>query len=387
MTQYTPRILFCTTLDNQILHFHIPYIQWLRSRGHQVDVASSGSADMPFCDTKFHVPFTKNPVSTGNLAAFRMLRRILHDGRYDLVHCHSPSAGAIARLAVRSLPRKSRPVVFYTAHGFHFFQGAPKAYWLLVFPLERLLARFTDCLLVMNDEDFETVTKYRFRAGRIVRVPGVGVDLDLLDAICVSGDRESLRKKHGYRESDYLLFYAAELSERKNQAMLLDALERLVPGIPGIRLLLAGRDLLDGALQADAERRGLSGRVDFLGHREDVAEWLLLSDAVVASSRQEGLPVNLIEAMACGRPVIATAVRGHVDLISSGVNGMLVPDDDAETLADAVLWVHDDPNAAEAMGAQAAQDARAYSLHRVLEVVGDLYEAALGRKRGEGRKA
>ena len=328
---------------------------------------------------------TKNPISSGNLAAFRLLRRILRDGRYDLVHCHSPSAGAIARLAVRSLPRKSRPVVFYTAHGFHFFRGAPKAYWLLVFPLERLLARFTDCLLVMNDEDFDTVTRHRFRAGRIVHVPGVGVDLDALDAACAVSDKKSLREKHGYQDSDFLLFYAAELSERKNQGMLLDALARLIPAIPSVRLLLAGRDLLAGALQADAEQRGLAARVDFLGHRENIAEWLLLSDAVAASSRQEGLPVNLIEAMACGLPVIATAVRGHVDLIRNGVNGMLVPGDDAETLVDAVLRFYNDPGFADAMAAQAVQDARAYSLARVLEVVGDLYESALNGRSEKGR--
>ena len=383
MSDRPRRILFCTTLDNQILHFHVPYIRMLREQGRQVDVASHGNVPMPFCDAKYDVPFTKNPLSRGNLAAYRQLRRVLRDGRYDLVHVHSPSAGAIARLAVRSLPRKERPKVFYTAHGFHFFRGAPFAYWAVIFPLERLLARFTDCLLVMNDEDYETVTKRRFHAGRIVRIPGVGVDLTALDALCLHADRAEIRIRHGYAREDYLLFYAAELSNRKNQALLLDALERLIPHIPLVRLLLAGRDLLDGALQAEASRRGLAGRVDFLGHRDDVPEWFLLSDLVVASSRQEGLPVNLIEAMACARPVIATAVRGHIDLIRNGVNGLLVPPDDAETLADAVLLLHDDPDRADDLAAQAAQDARAYSLHDVLAQVGALYEEFLGDGAGK----
>ncbi len=382
MSDRSGRVLFCTTLDNQILHFHIPYIRMLRDRGHPVDIASCGDTPMPFCDAKFNVPFTKSPVSKGNAAAFLRLRRILREGRYDMVHCHSPSAGAVARLAVRSLPRRERPEVLYTAHGFHFFRGAPGAYWLLVFPVERLLARCTDCLLVMNEEDYETAVRYRFRAGRIVRIPGVGVDLETLDRISAASDRKDLRRKHGYADDDFLLFYAAELSDRKNQTMLLDVMERLAPGIPRVRLLLAGRDLLDGATQAEARRRGLDRQVDFLGHREDVPEWLLLADLVVASSRQEGLPVNLIEAMACGRPVIATSVRGHVDLLRHGVNGFLVPPDDAETMSEAIRLLHDDPGMAESLGAQAAQDARAYSLPSVLAAVGALYDEYLGTAKG-----
>ena len=107
MSDRPRRVLFCTTLDNQILHFHVPYIRMLREQGRQVDVASHGNVPMPFCDAKYDVPFTKNPLSGGNLAAYRQLRRILCDGRYDLVHVHSPSAGAIARLAVRSWNRVS----------------------------------------------------------------------------------------------------------------------------------------------------------------------------------------------------------------------------------------------------------------------------------------
>lgn len=374
------RILFCSTLDNQILHFHIPYIRMLRERGYEVDVASCGDDPMPFCDNKFNVPFTKKPLSAANAKTWRVLRRLLAERRYDLVHCHSPSAGAIARLAVLSLPKRMRPAVFYTAHGFHFFHGAPRSYWLLIFPVEWFLARHTDCLFVMNREDAETVARYRFRARKVVRIPGVGVDLDRLDAVCERGNRDAFRAARGYGSDDYLLFYAAELSARKNQAMLFDVMDRLLPVIPGVRLLLAGRDLLDGALQAEAERRGLAGRVDFLGHREDVAEWLLLSDVVVASSRQEGLAVNVIEAMACGRPVIATGVRGHVDLIGHERNGLLVPPEDPDTMAEAVLRLHAEPALAESLGAQAAQDARTYSLDKVLPTALALYEEFLSAR-------
>ncbi len=381
------RVLFCTTLDNQILHFHVPYIRMLRNRGWRVDVASAGTTSMPFCDHKFDLPFTKQPVSLANLRAFRRLRRILREQHYDLLHCHSPSAGAIARLAARSLPRKRRPIVFYTAHGFHFFRGAPRSYWMLIYPLEKLLARWTDCLLVMNREDRETVEQHKFRAGRIVEVPGVGVDLSRIDAACDAGCRADLRAAHGYGTEDYLLFYAAELSDRKNQKMLLDVLGRLLPRIPSVRLILAGRDLLDGALQMEAATRGLSDRVDFVGHREDVPEWLLLADLVVASSQQEGLPVNLIEAMACGRPVVATAVRGHVDLIDHEINGLLVPSGDADTMAEAVELLYKNPEAAEAMAAQAVEDARRYSLVEVLPQVARLYDEALeaAQKRRGGR--
>ncbi len=379
-----PHVLFSTTLDNQIWHFHVPYIQMLQARGSRVDVASAGHSHMPFCDHKFTIPFTKKPLSIGNLRAFRALRRLLVREQYDLVHCHSPAAGAVTRLAVRTLPRRMRPVVFYTAHGFHFFRGAPLAYWLLIYPLEKILARWTDCLLVMNREDRARAARGRFRAGRIVEVPGVGVDLSRIDRACEHNCRRDLRTKYGYRPDEYLLFYAAELSDRKQQRLLLDVVERLVPRIPHLRLILAGRDLLDGALQKEAQRRGLAARIDFVGHQENIPEWLLFTDVVTASSRQEGLPVNLIEAMACGRPVVATAVRGHVDLIDHEINGLLTPPGDAPTMAEAVYGLYCHPEAAEAMAAQAVADARRYGLGEVLPQVERLYEEVWAARQERG---
>ncbi len=374
MPQQPQRVLFSTTLDNQIWHFHIPYIQMLKARGNHVDVVSAGDTHMPFCDSKYTLPFTKKPLSIGNLRAFGALRRLLLRQHYDLVHCHSPSAGAVTRLAVRTLPRRKRPLVFFTAHGFHFYHGAPFAYWLLIYPLEKILARWTDCLLVMNREDHARVLRGRFRAGRIVKVPGVGVDLSRVDHACAQSCRRELRAKYGYKREAYLLFYAAELSERKQQRLLLDVVARLAPRIPHLRLILAGRDLLDGALQKEAQRRGLAARIDFVGHQENIPEWLLFTDVVTASSRQEGLPINLIEAMACGRAIVATAVRGHVDLIDHEINGLLTPPGDAETMAEAVYELYCNPEAAEAMAAQAVADARRYSLDEVLPQVGRLYD-------------
>lgn len=374
MPQQPQRVLFSTTLDNQIWHFHVPYIQMLKARGNRVDVVSAGDTHMPFCDNKYTLPFTKKPLSLGNLRAWRALRRLLSRQHYDLVHCHSPAAGAVTRLAVRTLPRRKRPLVFYTAHGFHFYRGAPLTYWLLIYPLEKILARWTDCLLVMNREDHARALRGRFRAGRIVKVPGVGVDLSRIDHACAQGCRRELRAKYGYKREAYLLFYAAELSERKQQRLLLDVVARLAPRIPHLRLILAGRDLLDGALQKEAQRRGLAARIDFVGHLENIPEWLLFTDVVTAASRQEGLPINLIEAMACGRAIVATAVRGHVDLIDHEINGLLTPPGDADTMAEAVYELYRNPEAAEAMAAQAVADARRYGLDEVLPQVGRLYD-------------
>jgi glycosyltransferase EpsD len=329
------RVLFCTTLDNQILHFHVPYIRMLREQGCQVDVASAGTTSMPFCDNKIDLPFTKQPISIANLRAFRRLRRILREQQYDLLHCHSPSAGAIARLAARSLPRKRRPVVFYTAHGFHFFHGAPRSYWMLIYPLEKLLARWTDCLLVMNREDRETVERYKFRRDASSRCREWGwISPGSTRLVTRAAGRPPCGARVRDRRVSVVLCGGIVRPQKPAHAAGCAGTPHLKD--PRVRLILAGRDLLDGALQREAVERGLAERVDFVGHREDIPEWLLLTDMVVASSRQEGLPVNLIEAMACGRPVVATAVRGHVDLIDHEINGLLVPPGDVDTMAEAV---------------------------------------------------
>ena len=146
--------------------------------------------------------------------------------------------GVLARLAARTA-RKNGTKVIYTAHGFHFCKGAPLANWLLYYPIEKTLAHFTDCLITINTEDYQ-LAKRHFKAEKIEHVHGVGVNTDKFKPVGEE-QRKQLRKQYGYKEDDFLLFYAAEFNQNKNQQLLIEALALIKEEVPNARLLLAGK--------------------------------------------------------------------------------------------------------------------------------------------------
>lgn len=371
------RILFCATVDYHFERFHLPVMRWFHSQGWEVHVAASGSLELPWVDRKFDVPMSRSPLKPSNLAAYRQIRRIIDAGGYRLIHCHTPTGGALTRLAARRA-RRGGTRVLYTAHGFHFCKGAPRFNWLLYYPIERRLARWTDCLITINEEDYRLAADRRFPAERICRVHGVGVDLERF-APADAETRRRMRGRLGYGEEDVLLFYAAEFNKNKNQRLLIEALALLAGELPRVRLLLAGDGPLRPACETLAERLGIRARVDFLGFRSDIAEWLPACDIAVASSLREGLPVNVLEAMACGLPVVATSNRGHRELVRSGRNGYLVPPGDAARMAERIRRLAVNARERAAFGAAGRAIAAAdYGLDKVLAQLRAIYASILG---------
>jgi glycosyltransferase EpsD len=377
MAQPAGRILFCATVARHLERFHQPVMRWFKSRGWEVHAAASGDLEIPGADRQFNVPFSRSPARLSNIAAYRQIRQIIDEGGYRLIHCHTPTASALTRLAARAARRGGTRVI-YTAHGFHFHAGGPKLNWVLFYPLERLLARLTDCLITINEEDYRLAADRRFPAGRIIRVHGVGVDLERF-APADAETRRNMRRKLGYGTEDQLLFYAAEFNKNKNQRMLVEALALLRDDFPRARLLLAGEGPLRPACEELAGRLGVRDRIDFLGFRPDIADWLPSLDIAVASSFREGLPVNVLEAMACGLPVVATSNRGHRELVHAGRNGWLVPPGDAAQMADRIRRLLLNPRERAAFGgAGRAIVSSAYGLDAVMAEMRAIYASILG---------
>ena len=377
MAQPAGRILFCATVAWHLVRFHQPVMRWFKSKGWEVHAAASGSMEMPWTDRRFDVPFSRSPASFSNIAAYRRIRRIIEEGGYQLIHCHTPTAGALTRLAAREA-RRSGARVLYTVHGFHFQAGGPKLNWALFYPLERMLARLTDCLITINEEDYRLAADRRFPAARIVRVHGVGVDLERFKPADAE-TRRGMRRRLGYEMDDQLLFYAAEFNQNKNQRMLVEALALLKDEFPRARLLLAGEGPLRPACEALAERLGVRDRVHFLGYRKDIADWLPSLDIAVASSFREGLPVNVMEAMACGLPVVATSNRGHRELVKPGRNGWLVPPGDVRQMAGRIRQLLANPRERAAFGgAGRTIVSSAYGLDTVMAEMRGIYASILG---------
>lgn len=368
------KILFCATVDYHFKAFHLPYLKWFKEQGWEVHVAASGTQELPFVDKKFTIPIQRSPFHRNNVTAYRELKELIDRNEYRLIHCHTPMGGALGRLAARTARKKHGTKVLYTAHGFHFCKGAPLVNWLVYYPIEKTLSRVTDCLITINQEDFQLAQAHRFRAGQIKHVHGVGVNTEQFHPIALA-QKQELRKAYGYREQDFLMVYAAEFNKNKNQALLIKTMANIKDQIPQAKLLLAG----DGPLLLEckqlAAQLGVGSMVDFLGYREDIEQLLNISDLAVASSLREGLPVNIMEAMACGLPVIASDNRGHRELIQPQRNGWIIENEDPIAFAGRIKEIVVDPELQKRFGAHAQKAIHAlYSLQKIQEEMSILYQ-------------
>ncbi len=375
MNAMSKKVLFCASVDYHFRAFHLPTLEWFQQNGWEVHIAARGELELPFVDAKYDMPFSRSPLRRSNLQAYRQLKELIQREKYDLIHCHTPAAGALTRLAARKARRDGTKVV-YTAHGFHFHKGAPLSSWLLYYPVEKFLAGLTDCLITINNEDYNRAQWGRFRAGQIRHVPGVGVHTGHF-APADSITRRHWRKHYRYSEDDFLMIYAAEFNHNKNHDLLLHALSRLKSKVPQARLLLAGEGSRLEECMALAKKLNILDRVDFLGYRKDLRTLLPMADVAVASSLREGLPVNIMEAMACGLPVVATRNRGHAELVQEGHNGFLVPPEDADVFASRLHLLFAFKDSRRKMGQLGAERAAQYSLARVQEELTDIYQSLL----------
>ena len=318
------KVLFTATVDSHILQFHIPYLKMFKEKGYEVHVASKGEEEIKYCDKHFNIPFERFPLNPKNLKAYKELKKIINDNQYKIIHCHTPVGGVITRLAARKARKQYNTKVIYTAHGFHFYKGAPLLNWIIYYPIEKICSKWTDCLITITNEDFELAKRKFKKCKQIEHVCGVGLNTDRFDIEITEEDLEELRKEIGIEKDNIVLTYVAELNKNKNQMLLIKTMEQLIKKSDKYRLILVG----DGNKKQEYEQyiieHNLQEYIKILGRREDVPQILKLTNIYVASSLREGLPVNIMEAMYMGLPVIATDNRGHRELVENEINGFIV---------------------------------------------------------------
>lgn len=312
------KILYvATVVKTHIMHFHLPYFEMLKKDGWQVDVAARNDYEnpadckIPNCDNYFNIEFDRNPFSIANIRAYKELKNIIDNGEYDIVHCHTPVAGVLTRLAARK-SRKNGTKVFYTAHGFHFYKGAPVLNWVLYYPIEKILSKFTDYLITINEEDYSLARKKFSKNLNIEFFSGVGIDINKF-----KNNNFNLKKKRlslGLAENMNVLLSVGELTKNKNQIEVIKALNEM-DNIKNIRYLIVGDGENRHELEAYIKNNNLDELVLMLGYRTDVAELYKISNLFIMPSIREGLPVALMEAIASGTNVIASNIRGNRDLL------------------------------------------------------------------------
>lgn len=372
------KVLFvATVVKTHIMEFHIPYLKMFKEMGWETAVAARNDYEnpadcvIPYCDIYYNVPFERNPLKPGNLKAYNELKRVIDDGEYDIIHCHTPVGAMLTRLAAKQA-RKKGTKVFYTAHGFHFYKGAPAINWILYYPVEKWLSRYTDVLITINKEDYERAKT--FKAGKVCYVPGVGIDLKKFNAGYVN--KEQKRKEIGVSADDFVLLSVGELIPRKNHEVVIRALSVLkqLDKLNHIEYVICGRGAYEIDLKKLAEGLDVADHVHFLGYRNDISEICNCADLFVFMSHQEGLPVALMEAMACGLPAICSNIRGNTDLIEDGVCGLIVASA-AEDVAVAVMQMWENPKMRYGMATAALSAVKKFDLVSVEMKMKEIYES------------
>lgn len=315
------------------------------------------------------IDFNRNPLSPENINAKKQLCELIDQEKFDIVHCNTPVGGMLGRIC----GRKCRvPNVIYQAHGFHFWKGAPMKNWLFYYPVEKYLARKTDVLITINKEDYARAKK-KFGKTRIEYVPGVGIDITKFSTSL--DKREGKRSELRLKDTDFVLLSVGELIPRKNHIEVLRALRELKEKnqLADIQYLICGSGTYMNELKNAIDEYGISDHVQLLGFRKDVSEICAASDLFVFPSLQEGLPLALMEAMACGLPAICSGIRGNTDLIDAGVEGEIV--NHSSEIAEAVVRLKSDRSLCKTYANGAAKKIKQFDLAIIVTQMKNIYSS------------
>jgi glycosyltransferase involved in cell wall biosynthesis len=361
------KILYITTIGTTVNAFLIPHIKFLIDRGYKVDVATNIDVEISDEILKagtrvFNVPFQRNPFSFKNKDAFKLIKEIQQRECYDIVHVHTPVASFVSRLALR---HEKNLKIIYTCHGFHFYKGGPIANWIIFYPIEKIAAKWTDCILTINSEDFNLAKKFKLRSsGSVNKINGVGIEKEKY--FIKDFDTNKYREKLGFDEEDFIILVLAELNKNKNHMQLIEAINILKEKYPKIKVLLAGKGPLEENIKNKISEYNLEEKIKLLGWRNDINELINLSDLIGLFSKREGLGKCILEGMVCGKPVIATNTRGPRELIKDNWNGFLVEFGNSSQTAEAISKIYENKELKCMFGQNCLNKSKDYLLKNIL---------------------
>lgn len=379
------KVLMIASVASMIQQFNMNNIKILVQMGYQVEVAcnfENGNTcsqeqidalkkELESQNVVWHqIDFARNVFKFGqNIRAYRQLEKLFQKRTYHFVHCHSPIGGVIGRLVAH----KYKTYTIYTAHGFHFFKGAPKKNWLLFYPVEKFLSGYTDELLVINHEDYE-LAKKKFHMKHLTYTPGVGVDITPHHMFDEAQNKK--RQELGIPKEAFLIVQVAEFTLNKNQRTVIRALEEL--NNSNIFYVMCGIGPEKESLEQYVKEQHLEKNVRFAGFRKDVHEILQCADCFVLSSYREGLSVALMEAMAEGLPVVCSRIRGNVDLVESGIGGYLAAPGEYREYGEAFAKLYEmkqnEPQKLKKMGQANQCKIKEFSKENVNQIMKKVYQ-------------
>jgi len=376
------KALMLSSVASMIDQFNMSNINILQNLGYEVHVLANfedpgtitqeradglkvklNNMDVKIYDVDMH----RNPASKENWLAYKTIKQIIETEKYDLIHCHSPIGGVLARLAANKSRKLFGTRVIYTAHGFHFFKGGPLKDWLVFYPIERYLSRYTDLLITINQVDSAVAGKFRMK--KLEYIPGVGLDTTKFEtvAIDISKKRETL----GIPKDAFVILSVGELSARKNHQVIINALHKL--NNCKIYYLICGKGDRENELKEMIQGYDLDNRVFLLGYRSDINELNQIADVSAFPSRREGLGIAGLEAMAAGLPILTSDVQGIPDYSIDGVTGFNYDPMDVDGFANGIKTLFGNPALAKQMGSNNRQGVKKYDIENVNKIMRKIY--------------
>ncbi len=372
------KALLTASVQHHFNAFHFPFIDILHENGYSVEIAAHDVMGGEYRESlenkadKIHdVVFERSPFNPKNRIAYAQLKRIIEENDYDMINCNTPVASIITRLAARRSRKKGTKVI-YTAHGLHFYNGAPLLNWLIFYPIEKVIGKlFTDCIVTICDED-EANAKRLGLCKSIRRIHGVGSD-SVRFSPCTDEEKIALRESFGFDKSSKICLCTGELNINKNQQLFIKALPEVVKAYPDFKLLLAGIGDNEDNLRRLAKELGVEENVVFLGFRTDIEKLVKMSDFICSGSFREGLPINIIEGMLSAKPAVVSHNRGHNELVAHGESGLFIEFDDINGVAEAFKKLCSDEELCEKLGNAAYERSGKYSTQSVEKELRKIY--------------
>ncbi len=362
--------ILVTSTDLMMIQFLVPHVINLSENGFEVEIACSVVGNRieevrqklnGYVNAIHLVRLVRSPVSPTNFKGYKDMKKVINSGNYDIIWTNEPVMGLTTRLAARKA-RKNGTKVFYMVHGFHFYKGAPKLNWLVFYPIEKFMAGFCDKLITINNEDYELASK-KFHCD-VARIHGIGVSAECYHTI--SRDEKIQRlSAEGMSGDEFIVLCTGELNENKDQKTLIAAAAKLKNKIPNLIVFLAGKGVLEEQLKAQVLELDLNGVVKFLGYRKDLFLLTPAVNMVVSCSHREGMPRNILEAMLCKKPVVATKNRGHNELVDNDITGYLIKPGDSDTLAQKIYKIYSSEDDAVTMGNMGFKKVQSYTTSSV----------------------
>ncbi|MBW4846809.1 MAG: glycosyltransferase family 4 protein [Lachnospiraceae bacterium] len=374
------KVLVVTTTSGFVPQFEMNNVKYLQLLGYEVHYASNYRTPVYGKDNsrldgtgiiRHQVDFVRSPFRLSNIKVLINLVKLMKKEQFVLIHCHTPMGGALGRIAAWI---SKCDAVMYTAHGFHFYQGAPLINQLLYKTMEWTLAHMTDVLVTINQEDYKAALKFKLKNdGAVFYVPGIGIDCKRFSAN--EDKRQEIRSQYQIQPDDFILITCGELIKRKNHEAILKALTYIKDD--QVKLILCGSGVLEQDIKQKIRDYDLEDRIIMIGYCYNILEHLKAADCFVFPSYQEGLPVALMEAMASGLPVVCSKIRGNVDLIIPEEGGFLVDPRDIKALANSILKLKENHELKKKMGLFNAERIQKFDVEVVNRKMRDIYQFAI----------